>query len=173
MSGKYKIFIIAAIAVLIIAAVGYYAYEQFKVSKTQSYLKTSSDHQKAADNYLSQAYTYQNRNDYVNTIIMLQKGADEIKSAIADDNDALPYANGVYKEYLDNDIPLLQATGKLIEYKIYINQYNSNTLNPGQEKANPSLITPYINNLENEISIYKDKENQLIAAHPNEFQFLK
>ena len=173
MSGKYKIFIIAVITVLIIAAVGYYAYEQYKVSKTQSYLKTSSDHQKAADNYLSQAYTYQNRNDYANAIIMLQKGAYEIKLAIADDNEALPYANGVYGEYLDNDISLLQAMSKLIEYKIYINQYNSNTLNPGQEKANPSLITPYINSLESEIAACKENEKQIIAAHPNEFQFLK
>lgn len=172
MTRKAKILIIVTI-ILMVSIAGYFAYEQYKVSKTQSYLKTSADHQKTADNYLSQAYSYQDRNDYANAIIMLQKGADEIKIALLNDNEALPYAGGVYREYLDNDISLLQAMSKLIEYKIYINQYNSNTLNPGQERANPSLMTPYINNLESEITTCKDKEKQIIAAHPNEFQFLK
>jgi hypothetical protein len=169
---NYKILLIVVIA-LILAGAGYYAYNQYNLSKTQGYLKTSLNHQNAANDYLNQANQFENKNNYAQAIVMQQKGADEITKALENDNDASPYAEGIYQDYLNNDLLLLQATSKLIEYEIYVNHYKTNDLNPGQEKVDPNTLTPYIDGLKTNISSYKDKENQIISANPEKFQFLK
>ena len=172
MTGKYKILILLVI-ILIVGIVGYYTYEEYNVSKTQIYLSASLQQKNTANDYLNQANAYENNNDYTNAIIMLQKSTDEISKALENDNNALSYSNGVYKDYLNNDILLLQTISKLIEYKAYLDHYYKNDLNPSQETVNPSTLNPYITNLENDISKYKDKENQIISANPDKFRFLK
>jgi hypothetical protein len=168
---KYKI--LTVVLVLIIAAgAAYYIYGEFKNSQAQGYLKTSKDHQNMANTYFSQAVDYESKNDYTNAISLLQKSSDEVSQAQAADNDAQPYAVGVYRDYLDNDVLLLQAYAKLIEYKIYANRYKNNELNVGQEKVDPTVLAPYIANLTSQLNNYRDIENQIVAAHPEQFKFL-
>lgn len=172
MRRNYKILTIILI-ILVISIVGYYAYTQYNVSKTQELLSTSQALKINATNDFNQAESYQNSGDYSNAITMFQRSNDKITKALYADNQASTYASGVYKEYLNNDILLLQKTAKLLEYKIYANQYRNNSLNPGQEKVNPSMLTPYIDNLTNEVANYKAIEEQIINSNTDAFKFLK
>lgn len=165
--------LMVVIITLLLAGAGYYTYKEYNLSKTQDYLKTSLNHRNTANDYLSQANEFENKNDYANAIIMQQKGADEIAKALKNDNDASPYAEGIYQDYLDNDLLLLQASAKLIEYEIYVNHYKNNDLNLGQEKVDANVLIPYIDGLKKNITSYKDKETQIISANPEKFQFLK
>lgn len=166
---RKSIILIIVIAVLV---VGYVAYEEYNFLKMQDYLKTSSQHQKVADDYIKQADAFSKNNDYANAISMLKKGKDEISKAQDNDNNALPYANGVYKNYTDNDILLLQAISQLIDFDIYIYQVKSNTLNPGQEYVQPDIIVRYIDKSKSVISDYMNKEQEIISANPDKFKFL-
>ncbi|MGB9979969.1 hypothetical protein [Methanobacterium sp.] len=170
MKQKYKILTI--ILVLAIGLSGYYGYEQYNLSKTQEYLQISLNHKTTADNYSAQASAYENKNDYTNATIMLQKSSDKISKALESDNNALAHANGVYKEYITNDILLLQTTSKLINFQIYLDQEKNNSLNPGQEKVNPADLYPHINQLKDDISVYKSNVNKIISANPDKFKFL-
>lgn len=151
---------------------GYYAYEQYSLSKTQEYLQLSTNHQTTANNYSNQANTYENKKDYANAVMMWQKSSDEVLNAIESDNNALVYANGVYKDYINNDILLLQTTSKLIDFQIYLDQEKNNELNPGQEKVSPADLYPHINQLKEDISVYKSNENKIISANPDKFKFM-
>lgn len=155
-----------------IILIGYYGYEQYNLSKTQEYLQVSLNHKTAANNYSNQANAYENKNDYANAIIMLQKSSDEISNALENDNNALAHANGVYKDYINNDILLLQTSSKLLDFQIYLDQEKNNELNPGQEKASPAELYPHINQLKDDISVYKINENKIISANPDKFKFL-
>lgn len=158
--------------VVLIALAGYYGYGQYNFSNMQTNLQTSQNHKTTANNYLNQANAYENKNDYANAVIMLQKSSDEISKALENDNNAMTYANGVYKDYINNDILLLQATSKLIDFQIYMDHEKNNDLNPGQEKVNPADLIPHINQLKENISTYKANEDKITAANPNEFKFL-
>ncbi len=171
MRRNYKAIIIV-ILLAVTAIAGYYIYTQYNALKTQELLKTSQNLKNSATTYFNQAVGYENAGDYPNAITMYQKSNDEITKALYSDNQALIYASGAYREYLDNDILLLKKTAKLIEYKIYLNHYRNNSLNPGQEKVNPSMLTPYIDNLTQDMIIYKDKENQIVSSNPGTFKFL-
>ncbi|HTX61006.1 MAG TPA: hypothetical protein VMC48_01745 [Methanobacterium sp.] len=170
MNRNYKIFLI--LAVILVGVVGYFAYTQYNISKTQEYLSSSQEIKNNATNYFNQASNYEKSGDYSNAILNYQKCSDEINQALYTDKQALNYANGVYREYLDIDIQLLEKTANLLDYKIYQNQYYNNSLNPGQEKANPALMTPYIANLTSEVASLKDKEAQTKNTHPEAFRFL-
>ena len=168
---QYKILII--IVIIIIATIaGYYAYTQYNTLKTQEYIKASQELKNNASSYFNQAESYEKSGDYSNAIIAYQKSDDQITKASNNDNQASKYATVVYKEYLDNDTLLLEKTAKLIEYKIYVNQYYNNSLNTGQEKVNPTVLTPYINNLVNEIANFKAVEDQIINNNSEAFKFL-
>ena len=132
----------------------------------------SLTHKTAANNYSTQASVYENKNDYANAVIMLQKSSDEILKAIEDDNNALSHANSIYEDYINNDILMLQTTSKLLDFKIYLNQEKNNDLNQGQEKVNPVDLYPHINQLKEDISVYKSNENKIISANPEKFKFL-
>lgn len=168
---KHKILIISVIFV-ILAVVGYYVYGEYNLSNTQKYLKTSLKHKTAAANYLNQVDTYENKQDYANAAIMRQKSSDEIAYALNDDNNALIYADGIYREYIENDILLLQTTSKLIDFQLYLDRVKNNDLNPGQEKVNPSDLYPHINKLKDEVLVYNDKADEIIASNPDKFKFL-
>ena len=170
LSRKYKILTIILFIAIILT--GYYGYEQYNFSNTQKYLKTSLNHKIAADNYSSQASAYENKNDYANAVIMLQKSSEEISKALKIDNNALPHANGIYSDYINNDILLLQTTSKLLDFQIYLNQMKNNDLNPGQEKANPADLYPHINQLKEDISTYKNNANKIISANADKFKFM-
>ena len=158
--------------VAVVSIAGFYAYNQYNTLKTQEYLKTSQELKDNATSYFNQAANYENRGDYSNAIISYQKSGEQYKKALNINNQASNYATGVYREYLDNDILLLDKTAKLIEYKIYINQYRNNSLNIGQEKVNPTVLTPYIDNLVKEVANCKATENQIINNNPEAFKFL-
>lgn len=172
MKRNYKILLVVVIAI-ILAGAGYFIYKEYNISKVEFYLNSSLNHQKAANESINLATTFENNNDYSNAIKTLQKSSDEISNALVDDNNAVPLAEGVYSDYLNNDIALLQSASKLIEYKIYVDHYKNNDLNPGQEKVDPNKLYPFMNNLQNDISTHKDKENQIISDNPQEFKFLK
>jgi len=167
---KYKI--LTVILVITIGLGGYCGYEQYNLSKTQEYLQISLTHKTGANNYSSQASVYENKNDYANAVIMLQKSSNEISKALENDNNALAHANSVYKDYINNDILLLQTTSKLLDFQIYLDQEKNNDLNQGQEKVNPADLYPHINQLKEDISIYKSNENKIISANPDKFKFL-
>lgn len=171
MKNSYKILIIIILVAVVV--LGYYYYTQYNTLKTQEYLKTSQDLKINATTYFDQALDYENKGDYSNAITMYQKSDDEVKKALNNDNQALPYAGGVYRGYLDKDIQLLEKTSQLIEYKTYLNNYRNNSLNPGQEKVNPSMLAPYIDNLTREIATIEDEENQIIKNNVEAFRFLK
>lgn len=170
MKQKYKI--LTVILIIAIGLGGYYGYEQYNLSKTQEYLQISITHKTAADNYSTQASIYENKNDYANAVIMLQKSSDEISKALESDNSALNCANGAYKDYINNNILMLQTTSKLLDFQIYLNQEKNNDLNQGQEKVNPVDLYPHINQLKEDISVYKSNENKIISANPEKFKFL-
>jgi hypothetical protein len=167
---KYKILIVAIAAVIVLA--GYYGYEQYNLSNMQGYLQTSLNHKTAADNYSNQATSYENKKDYSNAIAMLQKSSEEISKALENDNNALAHADGIYKNYINNDILLLKTTSKLIDFQIYLDQEKTNDLNPGQEHVTPDDLIPRITQLKNEISVYKTNEDRIIDANPDQFKFL-
>lgn len=170
MNQKYKI--LTVVIVVVIALAGYYGYEQYNLSNTQKYIQTSLNYKTTANNYSSQADAYENKNDYANATIMRQKSSYEILKAIESDNNALAHADGVYKDYINNDILMLQTTSKLLDFQIYLDQLKNNDLNQGQEKVNPSDLYPHINQLEEDISGYKGNENKIISANPDKFKFL-
>lgn len=170
MKQKYKI--LTVILIIAIGLGGYYGYEQYNLSKTQEYLQTSLTHKTAANNYSAQASVYENKKDYANTVIMLQKSSDEILKALEADNKALAHTNNIYKDYINNDILMLQTTSKLLDFKIYLNQEKNNDLNQGQEKVNPVDLYPHINQLKEDISVYKSNENKIISANPEKFKFM-
>lgn len=167
---KYKILTIIIIAAVLLA--GYLGYEQYNLSKTHEYMQASLSHKTAAGNYSSQASIYENKNDYTNAVLMLQKSSEEVATALENDNAALNYANGVYKDYINTDIILLQTTSKLLNFQIYLDQTKNNALNPGQEKVSPSDLYPHINQLKDDISVYKSNENKIISANPDQFKFM-
>ena len=170
MNQKYKIFTV--ILIIVIGLGGYYGYEQYNLSKTQEYIQTSLTHKTAANNYSAQASVYENKKDYANAVIMLQKSSDEILKALEADNNALAHTNSIYKDYINNDILMLQTTSKLLDFKIYLNQEKNNDLNQGQEKVNPVDLYPHINQLKEDISVYKSNENKIISANPEKFKFM-
>ena len=170
MKKTYKILTIIVIFVVLMA--GYYAYTQYNISRTQEFLLTSNELKTNATSYYNQGENYENSQDYSNAIIMFQESNDKVTKALYADDQASKYACGVYREYVDNDILLLQKLAKLLEYKIYVNQYKNNSLNQGQEKVNPSVLTPYINNLTTEVANYKETENQIINSNIDAFKFL-
>jgi len=167
---KYKISIV--VIVIAIALTGYYAYEQYNLSNTQEGLQLSLKHETAVNDYLKQADVYENKGDHTNAINMRQKASIEISNALEDDSNTLDHADGVYKEYLNNDTLLLQTTSKLIDFQIYLDHDETHTLNQGQETVTPSQLNPYINQLKNEISVYKDDKDKIIAANRDKFKFL-
>gem|GEM_PF-1454300 len=170
MNQKYKILIAVIAAVIVLA--GYYGYEQYNLSNMQGYLQTSLKYKTAANDYSNQANSYENRNDYAKAITMLQKSSEETSKALESDNYALAHANGIYKDYINNDILLLKTTSKLIDFQIYLDQEKSNDLNPGQEHVTPDDLIPHINQLEDEILVYKTNEDKIIDANPDQFKFL-
>ncbi|MCZ3366728.1 MULTISPECIES: hypothetical protein [Methanobacterium] len=170
MNQKYKILTVILIVAIVLC--GYYGYEQYNLSKTQEYLQTSLIHKTAANNYSAQASAYANKNDYANAVTMFQKSSDEISKALESDNSALSYANNLYKDYINNDILMLQTTSKLLDFQIYLNKVKNNDLNQGQEKVNPVDLYPHINQLKEDISVYKNNENKIISANPEKFKFL-
>lgn len=170
MNQKYKI--LTVILIIVIGLGGYYGYEQYNLSKTQEYLQTSLTHKTAANNYSAQASVYENKNDYANAVIMLQKSSNEILKALEADNNALAHTNSIYKDYINNDILMLQTTSKLLDFEIYLNQEKNNDLNRGQEKVNPVDLYPHINQLKEDISVYKSNENKIISANPEKFKFM-
>lgn len=170
MKNIYKILII--VAVVIAAGVGYYTYTEYNALKTQEIMKSSQGFKDNATSYYDQAADYENNGDYSHAITTYQKSDDEFKRALASDNSALNYAGGVYREYLNKDVQLIEQTSKLIEYKIYLNQYHNNSLNPGQEKVSPSMLKPYIDKFEGEVAALKVEENQIIQNNPDTFKFL-
>ena len=170
MDQKYKI--LTVILIIVVGLGGYYGYGQYNLSKTQEYLQTSMTHKSAASNYSSQASVYENKNDYANAVKMFQKSSYEISKAIESDKNALAHASGVYTEYINNDITMLQTTSKLLDFQIYLNQEQNNDLKPGQEKVNPVDLYPHINQLKVDISVYKNNENKIISASPEKFKFL-
>lgn len=172
MKKQYKIVIVIAVIAIAILS-GYYAYTQYNTLKTKEYLKNSQEIKDNATNYFNQATLYEKSGDYSSAITSYQKSNEEIANALNQNNQALNYATGVYKQYLDNDILLLEKTSKLIEYKIYVNQYYNNSLNPGQEKVSPSVLSSYIDNLEKEVAEYNATGNQIIKNNPEAFKFLK
>lgn len=161
------------IVILVLAALGgYYAYIQYNTSKTQELIKTSHEIKINATTYFDQAEDYEKNGDYENAISMYQKSDKEVKKALSIDNNALAYAGGVYHEYLDKDVQLLEKTSQLIEYKIYLNQYHNNSLNPGQEKVPPSMLNPYIDKFTADVASLKAEKNQIIKNNPDSFTFL-
>ena len=170
MNQKYKILTI--VIVIVIALTGYYGYEQYNLSKTQEYLQASLNHKSAAENYSNLAGAYEDKKDYANAVIMLQKSSDEVSKALKSDDNALNHASGVYKDYINNDIILLQTTSKLLDFQIYLDQEINNNLNPGQEKASPADLYPHINQLKDDISVYKSNEDKIISANADKFKFL-
>ncbi|OEC86920.1 MULTISPECIES: hypothetical protein [Methanobacterium] len=170
MNQKYKI--LSVILIIAIGLGGYYGYEQYNLSKTQEYLQISLTHKIAASNYSNQASVYENKNDYANAAIMFQKSSDEISKALKSDSDALTHASGVYTEYINSDILVLQTTSKLLDFQIYLNKVKNNDLNQGQEKVDPVDLYPHINQLKEDISVYKNNENKIISANPEKFKFL-
>ena len=172
MNKRNKI-IILVLLIIIAAAAVYLVYTEYNNSKAREYISQSQKHKTAANNYLNQAYSYDNSGDYANAIIYYQKSSNEIFAALQSDKDAQPYADGAYNDYLDVDIQLLEKTSKLIEYKTYAANYKNNSLNPTQERVNPTVLEPYITNLNSDIASLKSQLEQIIAAHPNEFKFLQ
>ena len=170
MNQKYKI--LTVILIIVIGLGGYYGYEQYNLSKTQEYLQTSLTHKTAANNYSAQASVYENKKDYANAVIMLQKSSNEILKALEADNNALTHTNSINEDYINNDILMLQTTSKLLDFEIYLNQEKNNDLNQGQEKVNPVDLYPHINQLKEDISVYKSNENKIISANPEKFKFM-
>jgi len=169
MKKSHIILIIILIAAVVI---GYFIYTQYDALKTQESIKTSQELKDNATTYFDQAVDLENRGDYSGAITMYQKSIDDARRALASDNQALTYASGVYHEYLDNEIRLLEKMIQLIEYKIYLNKVLTNSLNQGQEKVEPSVLTPYIDNLTREVADLKEEADQIIRDNPNEFRFL-
>ena len=169
MKKSYIILIIILIAAMVI---GYFAYTQYNALKTQESIKASQELKDNATTYFDQAVNRENRGDYSGAITMYQKSMDDARRALASDNQALTYASGVYHEYLDNEIRLLEKMIQLIEYKIYLNKVLTNSLNQGQEKVEPSVLTPYIDNLTREVADLKEEADRIIRDHPDEFRFL-
>ena len=170
MNQKYKI--LAVILIIATGLCGYSVYGQYNLSKTQEYLQLSLTHKISADNYSTQASVYENKKDHANAVKMFQKSSDEISKALESDNIALNYANSIYKDYINNDIIMLQTTSKLLDFQIYLNQEENNNLNQGQEKVKPADLYPHINQLKKDISVYKINENKIISANPEKFKFL-
>jgi hypothetical protein len=158
---------------MVAALAVYVVYTEYNNSKAREYISQSQKHKTTANEYLNQAYNYDSNNDYANALIYYQKSSNEIAAALQSDKDAHPYASGVYLEYIDTDLLLLEKTAKLIEYKAYGANYKNNSLNPTQERVNPTVLEPFITNLNSEIATYQIQLEQIIAAHPNEFKFLQ
>jgi uncharacterized protein YxeA len=166
------IILVVLLVVIVLGGLGYYAFNQYNISKTQEYLKSSENLKNNATIYFDQAAAYEKSGDYSRAIQAYQNSSDKITKALFKDKQALSTASGVYHEYLDVDIQLLEKTAKLLEYKVYQNQYLNNSLNVGQEKVNPSVLIPYINNLNSEIADLKDKQDQIIKNNIAAFEFL-
>lgn len=158
--------------VLVLSIGGYFAYTHYNISQTQNYLKSSQELKTNATIYFEQAAYYEKKGEYSKAIQAYQTSSDQISQALFNDKQALNTASGVYREYLDVEIQLLEKTAKLLEYKIYQNQYLNNSLNPGQEKVNPTVLAPYIKKLTSEVEALKVNQDQIKSTHPQEFSFL-
>lgn len=170
---KRKKILILTILLAIAALAIYLAYTEYQNSQTRFYLSESHKHKNAANDYLTQADSYEKDNDYTNAITALDKSTDEVNKALENDQKALDHAIGIYREYVDTDILLLEKIKNLIEYKVYVNRYRTDTLNKGQERVAPEKLTPFIDKLETEIAEYKSQLEQIKSSHPREFSFLK
>jgi hypothetical protein len=168
MKKSYIILIIIVIAVL----VGYFGYAQYNTIKTQEAINASQDFKDNATNYFNQAVELESAGDYAGANTMYQKSTDDVKRALASDNQSLTQASGVYREYLNNEIQLLEKMSQLLEYKIYRNNVLNNSLNPGQEKVEPDVLTPYIDKLTREVADLKAESEQIIRDNPEAFAFL-
>lgn len=167
-----KSYIILIIIIIVTILVGYFAYTQYNTLKTQKSIKTSQELKENATTYFDQALDLENAGDYSGAIAMYQKSDEDARRGLASDNQALTYASGIYREYLDTEIRLLEKMIQLIEYKIYLNRVLNNSLNPGQEKVEPNVLIPYIDNLTREVANLKEEENQITKNNPGTFAFL-
>lgn len=94
-----------SIAILIIVIIGgSYAYQNYKTSQIQNLLKESAQHDTIALNYSNQASTLADKKKYADAISADQNAINEWNKAIELDNNALNYADGIYKDYIANDI---------------------------------------------------------------------
>jgi hypothetical protein len=161
---------------LILAVVGYFVYIGYNNSQaTLGYLKESQTHVNAAENYLNQAYAYENKGDYTNAITMLQKSSEELSKALNNDFNALRRADGVYKDYLKNDVLLIKAELRLTNIKLALDYdtIGQKPYNHTQEvDIDYNMLSPIIIKANNDIFTYKNKKNEIIASNPNSFKFL-
>lgn len=162
---------IILIIIIIVAIAGYFGYAQYNTLKTQESLKTSQELKDNATTYFNQAVELENAGDHAGAILMYQKSMDFVKRALASDNQSLAHASGVYHEYLNNEIQLLEKMNQLLEYKIYLNRVLNNSLNPGQEKVEPGVLTPYIDKLTREVADLKAESERIIRDNPEAFAF--
>lgn len=168
-----KIYIILLVILLLVVVVGgYYAYTQYNVSKTQEILNSSYGFKNDATAYFKQAEDFESNGDYDNAINMYLKSHAEYRNASKTDKQALNHADGLYREYLDKDVEFLGTVLKLIEYKVYLNMFNNNTLNHGQEKVKPEMLIPYIDGLTRDAATLKKERDRIILENPDAFSFL-
>lgn len=157
---------------IIIISTGYFGYAEYNKLKTQDTIKNSQELKYNATEYFNQAVALENAGDYAGARDMYQESSDKVKKAITSDNESLSHASGVYREYLDNEIQLLEKMGQLLEYKIYLNNVLNNSLNPGQEKVEPGVLAPYIDKLSSEVTDLKEESERIIRDNPGDFDFL-
>jgi len=163
---------IILILIIIISLAGYFGYAEYNKLKTQDTIKNSQELKNNATEYFNQAVALENAGDYAGARDMYQESSDKVKKAITSDNESLSHASGVYREYLDNEIQLLEKTGQLLEYKIYLNNVLNNSLNPGQEKVEPGVLAPYIDKLTKEVADLKEESKRIVRDNPSYFAFL-
>jgi len=153
------------IAIIIIAVIGgSYAYQNYKTSQIQTLIKESAQHNNSCLNYSNQSITYAQKKDYKNAIIYAKKAQDEANKAIDLDNQAMQYADGIYKDFLTNDIMRLKMDIKMDDYNIQA--YKSNNINDLMS------LSAIINQYSDKAHDYRDKMDELMVANPTMFSFL-
>ena len=163
---------IILILIIIISLAGYIGYTEYNKLKTQDSIKTSQELKDNATEYFNQAVALENAGDYAGAVDMYQKSSDDVKRALINDNQSIDHASGVYREYLYNEIQVLEKMGQLLEYKIYLNNVLNNSLNQGQEKVEPGVLTPYIDKLTREVADLKEESERIVRDNPGDFTFL-
>jgi hypothetical protein len=164
---KY-LFTSIGIAILIVIIIsGSYGYQNYKTSQIQSLIKESVQHDNTALNYSNQATIFANKKEYTNAITADQNAIIEWNKAVELDNNALNYADGVYKEYIANDLMRISKDIGLTNDYIKALDYTKRgiTYNSWDLVAEENTYSADARN-------YRNEMDKIRTANPDMFSFL-
>lgn len=157
------------LVVIIVASgfLGYIDYSIYSEKQMQTYMIQSMKHNNTALSLNTTYSNYVKNSDYDNAIRTTNTMINEYQLALDNDNNAMKYASGVYKDYLTYDIMRLNNNIKLANTQLQALNYAKNN-----DLAGVLSLVDTVKQLSDKALDYRNKEDEILTANPDKFKFL-